>query len=566
MVILDKKKTGAILTLLIGIVSIIWINMLAQRSFQRIDLTEEGRYSIKPATKTLLENLEDVVYIEVYLTGELNADFKRLQRSIRETLEEFRVHAGSDLQYTFVDPAQAESAKARNEFMVELVNKGITATNLFDNEDGKRTEKLIFPGALVSYNGAESGVMLLKGNTSATAVEKLNQSIEGLEYELASVIDQLTKVEKETVGFVKGHGELDSLDLISLKSSLYEYYNIVDVDLSNRKNLDNSAALIIAKPTRSYRELEKYHLDQYLMEGGKAMFLMDMLDANMDSASSESNFAFPYRLNMEDQLFRYGIRINNDLVQDRTSLGFPINVGNIGDQPQIRMMPWAFYPLINRYADHPIVKNLDAVSTKFISTLDTVKAEGVKKTPLMFTSDYTRIVSAPVKVSLNDLRKNLGPEKFNRKNLPLAYLLEGNFTSLYKNRFLPEGAKGPAKQVSADTKIIVVGDGDFVKNELDPRTGKVLPLGKEPFAKVSFANEGFMLNALSYLIEGEGLITARANEVRIRPLDKVKADKEKLYWQVLNLLAPLVIMLLYGFLRYFMRKRKYVGPQTLPRS
>ena len=559
MVTLDSKRLGDVLNFLIGITLFILLNGLTSRAFYRFDLTEEKRFSIKPATKELLGSLDDVVYIEVFLEGELNAGFKRLRNTTRETLEEFRIYSGNKIQYTFNDPSAALSESAKNQFMQGLMSRGIQPTNVIDQNDGRRIEKLIFPGAIVSYGGVEEGVMLLKGNQAATAEQKLNQSIEGIEYQLASAIRKLTSLERKKVGLLRGHNEMDSLEVESFNLSLTESYEIDEVKL-NSPDLHSFDALIIANPTDKFSESEKYNLDQYLLNDGKVVLLIDKLRANMDSASQENNFAFPVDINLDDQLFNYGIRINNDLIQDNSAVLYPVNVGNIGDQPQIKGLKWWFYPVLNRFSDHPITNNLDAVLGRFVSTIDTVKAAGIKKTPLIFTSDYSRSVSAPVKVSIPDLRKNLTPEMLNQRNLPVAYLLEGVFESLFKNRFKPKSVDESHFKESGNGKILVVSDGDFIRNEINPRSGLPQSLGFYPFAQESlFANEDFMLNALSYMLDDEGIITARNKEIKIRPLNKVKIAREKLQWQIINLVSPIVLVILYGLVRFYLRKKKYTG-------
>ena len=555
---LDSKRLEDILKFAIGLVLVVLVNLVGSRYFARVDLTEEGRYTIKASTKELLRGLDDEVFIEVFLSGELNADFKRLQKSISEILEEFAVYSRNKVKYTFTDPATAISPQARNEFMAGLVEKGIQPTNIIDERGGEKSEKLVYPGAIVAYAEAEAGVMLLKGNKTGTAREKINQSIEGLEYEFAQAIDKLTSVETKRIGFTTGHGELDSLDIVSLKALLSEYYSVEDLSISKTDKIRDYDLVVLAKPTLAFSETDKFKLDQYIVRGGRAMLLLDAMRVNMDSASAENNFAFPYALNLDDMLFRYGVRINKDLVQDRLASLYPIYVGNIGSDPQIKMMNWPFFPLINQYAAHPITRNLDAVVTRFISTMDTVKAQGILKTPLMFTSAYSRNLKAPVKVSVSDLRTNLDPEDLNQRHLRVAYLLEGSFTSIYKNRFLPKGVtEGDFVERGQPGKVLVISDGDMARNEINPRTGQAQKLGFDPFTGSNFANEDLMLNAISYLIDEQGLITARAKEIKIRPLDQVKIAKETTKWQVINLLLPIVLLFGYGVLRFYLRARKY---------
>jgi gliding-associated putative ABC transporter substrate-binding component GldG len=554
----QSKRVGDLLLLANAILFALILNVMSSWYFFRIDLTDEKRYTIKPQTKTLLRNLDDAVYVEVFLEGDLNPGFERFKKSIRETLEEFRIYSHDQIQYTFTDPNLARGAKARNEFIAELNAKGIAPRNVIENKDGQRVEKLVFPGALISYGGMETGVMLLKGNAMQGSQQVLNQAIEGIEFELANAIHKLTNLNRKKIGFVSGHGELTGLSIASIKNALSEQYELGELELTDKQKLADYDALILAKPTGAFSNVDKFNLDQYLMKGGRILFLLDRLDAVMDSASSDNYFAFPYDLNLDDQLFKYGIRINQDLIQDRVAGRYPIVVSNAG-KPQIMQMEWPFFPLINQYADHPITRNLDAALLKFTSTIDTIKATGVKKTPLLFSSDYTRIAVAPVKVGVNDLRKQLQQtDSFNGGKMPVGYLLEGKFTSLYKNRFAPEGAEAnDFLPESIITKVIVIADGDIIRNDVNPRDHSVQPLGFDPFSQYTFANQDLLMNSIAYLVDEDGLINARNKEIKIRPLDKQKIKDERMFWQVVNLLLPLVVVIIFGLTRAYGRKLKY---------
>ncbi|MFN8888087.1 MAG: gliding motility-associated ABC transporter substrate-binding protein GldG [Cyclobacteriaceae bacterium] len=553
-----SKKIGDLLLWANGLVLLVLINVLASTHFFRIDLTEEKRYTIKPQTKEMLANLDDEVFVEVFLEGDLNPGFKRFQKAIRETLDEFRIYSNNKIKYTFTDPNQAIGEKARNEFMSDLAAKGISPMNVIETKDGQRVEKFVFPGALVSYGGFETGVMMLKGSRAQGSQEVLNQSIENVEFELANAIYKMANTNRKKLGWVKGHGELDSLQMASFNAALLEQYDVFKTDLSKKKSFNHYDALIIAKPCAEFSEKEKYHLDQYLMRGGKALLLLDRLDASMDSASSENYFAFPYNLNLDDQLFKYGVRINSDLIQDRVSGKYPIVVGNAGNRPQMMQLDWPFFPLLNQYADHPITRNMDAIQSKFVSSIDTVKAVSVKKTPLVFSSAYSRKLTAPVKVSVNDLRRQLKEESFASGKIPVAYLLEGTFTSVYKNRFVPEGVDS-AKflEQSVPTKIIVMADGDIARNDINPRENKPQQLGYDPFSRYTFANQDLLLNMVAYLTDENGLIKTRNKEVKIRPLDKEKIRNERTYWQLINLVLPLIVLVAMGLLLTYMRKARY---------
>lgn len=554
-----SRKLGDVLTFLNGLVAVILVNLVVSEYFQRVDLTEEKRYTIKTQTRDVLEELEDDIYIEIFLEGDLNAEFRRFQKAIAETAEEFRIYSGNRVKYRFTDPTLAMGENARSEFMADLAGKGIQPTNVIDNNDGQRVEKIIFPGVIISYGGMETGVMLLKGNKAGTPAEEINQSIEGIEFELIRAINKMVNVDRKRIGLVTGHGELDSVNIASFRNDLLEEFDVFQTDLSDRSARSGFDALVIAKPTRVFSAPDKLRLDQYIMRGGRVMFLLDKLEASMDSASRDDYFALPYDLGLDDQLFKYGVRLNPDLVQDRSAGFYPVITGQMGGKPQVKLMDWPFFPLLNHYPDHPVTRNLDAVLTKFVSSIDTVKSPGIVKTPLLMTSGFSRTLTAPVKVSVNDLRK-VDDAAFSRSFVPVGYLLEGRFTSLYRNRFLPDSAAAETfRDTGEPTKIIVIGDGDIARNDVNFRTGQIRPLGFDPATNYTFANRDFLMNALAHLTDEDGLIQARSKQVRIRPLDKERVKSERLKWQVINLAVPLLLLIVYGAGRSYWRKQKFAG-------
>ncbi len=549
------KMLESLLKFGIGFMVIMLVNLLVSNYILRVDLTEEKRFTISEATKSMLRDLDDVIYIEVFLEGELPAGMRRLKTAIRERLDEFRVFSRHKIQFQFIDPSQAISDKARQEFHSNLANRGLQPIRLFDNEGGKNVAKIIFPGAIITYHEQEKPVMLLRGKGGQSAI---NQSIEGLEYELASAIRTLTSREKKKIGLIKGHGESDSLSLAGLTNVLAESYNVFNVNLPERNRLEGYDAVIIAKPRKPFSEADKFKLDQYIMSGGKALFFLDQLYVNEDSALSHGTFALPVDVNLDDQLFKYGARVNRDLVLDLSSGVMPVIVNMIGDKPEIQNFKWHYYPIINQFGKHPIVKNSDAIYGKFINTIDTVKAAGIVKTPLLFSSRYSKKVSAPARVALEDIVK-LGQKDFEqREPFPVAYLLEGSFNSLYRNRFIPKGlGEQDLIEKSVPTKILVVGDGDLIENEFSMKTRQPVELGFSEFMKQKFANEDFIKNSLQYMLDDHGLITARNKEIKIRPLNEVKVSEERLFWQVLNMGLPIVLIIIYGMVRYYWRKRRF---------
>lgn len=555
MVGMESKRLEDLLKLLNGIVLIVLINLLVSSYYFRIDLTEEKRFSITDPTKDLLGGLDDNVYVEVYLDGDLPASFMRLQEAVRETLEEFRIYSDNKVQYIFIDPDQAASEQSREEFIISIAQKGIQPTDVFLTENGAKVQKRILPGVIINYGSREIGVLLLKGNKGAPPEVQLNQSAEGVEYEIANAIRTLTKERAEAIGFSTGHNELRGSQQFAFRDVLSEKYTLRDVDLTNPAALSGINLLIIHKPSESFVETEKFNLDQYIINGGKALFLLDVVEAELDSFA----IAMPTELGLDDLLFKYGVRINKDVVGDYFSLSNPVVVGNMGENPQVQMLPWPFFPMINTFGDHPIVRNLDALNSYYASSIDTVKADGITKTPLFTTSPYSRTFSTPLKIDLNELKKPIKPEDFTQANIPLGYLLEGEFTSAYKNRPLPEGAAADSFSESGSSAIVVISDGDIAKNDIDPKTGQPFPLGYDMYSRQTYANEQFLLNTINYLVDDQGLIEARSKQIVLRPLDKVKVENERNKWQAINMLLPILLLLLYGVVNKFIRKRKYAS-------
>ncbi|GAB3291212.1 motility-associated ABC transporter substrate-binding family protein [Hymenobacter tenuis] len=547
----------------LALLGLLLLNFIGSFFFFRLDLTEEKRYTMSPATATLLENLKQPVTVTVYLDGDFPPAFRRLQQSVRETLNEMQVYGGANLHYVFVDPSAAGTEKARNEYYATLLKKGLRPTNLGANENGKRVEKIIFPWATVAAGGKEQQVLLLRGNQAAPSDVRLNQSIEGLEYELASAIRKLNPGQRKRIGVLEGHGELSNVEAGDLIGSLQQYYDVFRVNLNQAKpqDLRTLSAIIVAKPATAYTEPEKFKLDQFITQGGNALFFVDAMRVNLDSANRGGMLSFPQQLNLDDLLFKYGARINPDLILDLNSGVIPLVTGALGDKPKVEPMPWQFYPLINNFSQHPITRNLDAVYTKFVSSIDTVKAAGIRKTPLLFTSRYSRVLPSPVPVNLNDARLEPNQSLYKQQFVPVGYLLEGQFKSLYANRAQPGTTQfQPANSPQArPAKVLVLSDGDFVRSELDPKTGRPFRLGFDRLANTEFANRELVLNAVDYMLDESGLIVVRGKQITLRPLDKLRAAEERRRWQLLNLAAPLGLLAVFGLVRAWRRKRRYAS-------
>lgn len=541
-----KRKSVDIVEFLLWCGIVVLINIIVSQYFFRIDLTEDKRYTVASTSREILENMDDVVYIEVYLTGDqLPSDYKRLERSLREMLDEFRVYAGEKVQYKFLDPNLEVDDTRRSRVYQYLAQKGIKPAAIPTNEG----EIYIFPGAMMVYKEKELPLMLLNGNRAAGEAEMINQSIEGIEYELISGIRQLTQGNKKSIAFVQGHGELEPSSLSDLNNTLSSFYNVYSLDIKKVKTLENYESVVIARPQTAFSEEEKYLLDQYVMNGGKVLFYIDALQIHMDSIGESGTLAIPYEHNLDDMLFRYGVKVNANLVQDMQATLIPMYVGEMGDKPQVRMTPWRYFPLLNNFGDHPVVKNNDVIYSRFTGTIDTVKAD-VKKTPLVFTSRFSKVYNGPVRVDLNDARKQPDPKEFNQGPYAVAYLLEGSFTSLFKNRPLP--VRDTAfKAEGKPTRIFVAADADIIKNEITRRGQQ---LQEVPLKQ---GNKDFATNVMDYMMDEKELINLRAKEITLRPLDKIAVKEDKSMWQVINLVLPVVLIILFGIIRYYLRKKKY---------
>lgn len=553
------RKWEHILEYIAVFLAVIVLNLLAQKAFFRLDLTQDERYTMSEASKNVIRSLDDEVFVTVYLDGELNAQFKRLQKAIRENLEELKAVGGKKIRYRFVNPEEITDGRERKAFYDDLAKKGLPPTTLFEVVNGKKVQKVILPGALLSYKDKEKAVLLLKGNKSFSPAEQINQSIENIEYELVTTIQKLSVRERKSIGVIQGNDELRPVDLYGFFMRFSEQYIVEPVN-PLQKNLNEYDLLIWAQPKKRVPDAVRYAIDQYVMRGGKAIFLIDKVQMNLDSIANGGSFAFGYDLGgAEDLLFRYGVRVNMDLVQDQQAGAVVVNVGQFGENPNLQRIPWPYNVISNTFeGKHPIARHLDKVYFRFVSSLDTVKAPSIRKTPLIFSSKYTRVKNCPTRVDLDELKADLNKDMYKKSHLPLAYLLEGKFKSAFAARFPPEGfSKTEQIKESKENKILVIGDGDFIRNEIDKKSGKPLPLGIDPLMNQNFDNGDFIENAVAYLLDPTGIIAARKKEIIMRPLDAFRVQSEKEWWQTVNIAFPVVVVLLFGGLNFWRRKRKY---------
>lgn len=550
-------------------VLLVLVNVVCSFGFFRLDLTSEKRFSLSPATKDLLRSLKDVVYFKVYLEGEFPAGFKRLRNATHEMLDEFKIYAGDNLHYEFINPSEHENQKERNRFYNQLADKGLQPTNLQVNEGNEVSEQVIFPGAIASYITKEFPVQLLKDRLGESADRMLNQSIQSLEYEFANCIRQLTLTKKPVLGILSGHGGIDSLQIEDFRKSLGHYYQIKDMAASGGISGDSLYnpllgldILMVAKPMIPFGENEKFLIDQFIMAGGRTFWLIDGLQASMDSLKTHPFFLAPdLPLNLDDQMFNYGARINASLVLDLKCGAIPLVTGVIGNRPKTELRPWFYFPLVFPENVHPLVQNLNAIQFRFASSVDTVGAPGIKKTILLRTSDFSKVLFSPARVNLGLASEKPDPVLYPKRGVPLAVLLEGQFKSLFKNRvpLALEQFKIQFREKSEENKMIVAGDGDLVLNDVKRSTGQVYPLGYDSYTGQQYGNGTFILNAIDYLCDDSGLMELRAKEFKLRILDKNKLEKEKNFWIALNAGLPVLMIVSFGIFKFWRRKKTYSG-------
>lgn len=555
-------KIQSLTELALVVALLVLLNIILTNYFFRVDLTSEKRYSLSQSSINLAQKVDDVLYVKVYLEGEFPAGFKRLRQSTKEMLDEFAAYSGGKLEYEFIDPFDGADAKKANDVLQELGEKGLQPTNVQIKKDDESTQKLIVPGALFYYKGKEYPVNLLKAQFGQGPEEVINESIELMEYEIANALRKCLETKAKQIAFIDDHGELDKWEVADASQELKAFYSVTRIPLAIQtpQSLMQNSALIIAKPTKAFSEYEKFLLDQFVMHGGKILWLVESQIADMDSIGKNGMFMTgSYDLNLDDMLFKWGARINPNVVQDMQCNAIPILSSMRNGTPQQKLLPWLFFPISSPSAQNPhiIVKGIDPVFFQFASGIDTTSNKEIKKTILLSTSPYSRAVSAPVKVDLNMARVQPEPEMFKQGNVPLAVLLEGTFHSLFEYR---PGAKTdalPFKPRIDNGKMIVIADGEVIRNQRKKSTGEIFPLGYDRYTNQQFGNKRFILNCMDYLCDDSGIIEIRAKEIKLRLLDKGKLKRDRMQWQLINMLLPLALLLVFGFVNKTVRKVKY---------
>jgi gliding-associated putative ABC transporter substrate-binding component GldG len=546
------------------------LNFLASVFHSKLDLTKEKRFTISKATKTALKGLNEKVEITVFLEGSLPSGFQKLANTTNDFLELLKENS-SKINYKFVAP-YADMEDADKKYQDTLVAMGATPINLTVQIKQGQEQRLIFPYAWAKYEDRTELINLYNGQSRLITQDEINGAEAMMEYKFLKVIDGFTSTQKPLVAYSFGNGEPTNYKTYDVLQALQKDYNLFTFDINKRAFIpDTFNVLMIVKPSLEFNEAEKLKIDQYLLRGGKVLCFIDNLNAEQDSLSLKPELvAYDRNLNLTDLLFKYGVRINTDLVMDLQCDFMPFAVGGTSDKPQFEFLHWNYYPLFESKNNHPINKNLGLVASRFVNSIDTVKANNVQKTILLSSSANSRKLGTPVIISLNENRNAPEDILFKQKDIPVAVLLEGNFTSLYKNRIAQnqlDSLQAAGMQFVAEGngngKMIVAADGDIVLNDASQKQGP-LPMGMNLFTlgsqyEYQFANREFLLNCLEYLTNKQGIIEARNKEVVLRLLNTKQVEEQQLTWQVINIGLPIFVIVIMGFGYQQIRRKKYAA-------
>ncbi|TDE00994.1 gliding motility-associated ABC transporter substrate-binding protein GldG [Flavobacterium hiemivividum] len=555
-------KKSNLKSVLITIALLLVINGIGNYFFHRFDLTKDKRYTLSTTSLNIVEQVKEPLYIKIYLQGDLPAEFKRLQQETQQLLEEFQAY-NTNIVFEFINPLENEDSSMDN--IKELYRKGLTPINITVDDKGKQSQAMVFPWAIAVYQNKEINIPLLKNRMGASTTEMVIGSVQHLEYSISEAFQKVTTAKQKTVAVIKGNGELQDIVMAKFLLQIRESYHIgpftldsVAKDPTGSLNaLQKYDLAIIAKPTETFSDSEKQVLDQFIINGGKTLWLIDQVNAEMDSLynPSGSTLAFPRDLNLNDMFFKYGFRINPDIVKDEQGSPIKLATGEQGSATQFQEFNWKFAPLVYPESTHPIVKNLGGIKFDFANPIDTLK-NGIKKTVLLKSSPYSKKIGAPVEINLDIVAEETSPNHYIKTgNIPLAVLLEGSFHSMFENRVLPfEQAtfQGTGKK----NKMIVISDGDVIKNQLD-KNFQPVELGYDQRSGNLYDNKDFLLNCVNYLLDDTGLINIRSKDLDLPLLDKEKVFENYSQTQVITIGLPLLILVLFGGLFTYLRKRKY---------
>lgn len=561
-----KKKS--IEQLAIAILVLIVLNIAGNYIYKRFDLTHDKRYTLSPTTLLLIESVEEPLYIDVFLEGEFPGEFRRLQNETKQLLEEFKTY-NDNIIFNFINPLEEEGNT--NQVIQEFYQNGLIPVNVTVDDKGKQTQEMVFPWAVASYKNKGAKIQLLKNQMGATTAEKVVSSVQHLEFAFAEALNKVTKNKEKKIAVLKGNGELHDLLVADFLQQVRENYFIAAFTLDSVANspqksltdLKEYDLTIIAKPTERFTQEEKQVLDQYIIQGGKTLWMVDAVQIDMDSLYNETGatLAFPNELNLNDMFFKYGFRINQDIIKDEQATPIQLATGSEGSGTQYQQYLWRYSPFVYpdttvyKGAGHPIVKNLNGIKLEFANPIDTIQNH-IDKKVLLATSRYSKPIGTPTTVRLDMVAEQTSPKDYNNSGfMPVSVLLEGKFNSVYENRVLPFKDES-FKSNGVDNKMIIISDGDIIKNQLD-KNYQPLELGYDKWTKNRYDNKEFLMNCVNYLLDDTGLINIRSKDVNLPMLDKQRVYDNYTATQLITVGLPLVVLLVFGVLFTYLRKRKY---------
>ncbi len=559
---MTTSKKNNLKSVLIILAIVVLANVIGSSFFHRFDLTKDKRYTLSPTSLNIIKQVQNPLSIKVYMQGDLPAEFKRLQQETKQLLEEFQAY-NKNIVFEFVDPLENEDASMDN--IKDLYRKGLTPINITVDDKGKQSQAMVFPWAIAVYDNKEVNIPLLKNIMGATTTQKVIGSVQHLEYSIAEALNKITKAKQKKIAVIKGNGELQDILMAKFLLQVRESYHIGPFTLDSvaKSPVESLEALekydlaVIAKPTETFTDAEKQVLDQFIINGGKTLWLIDQVTAEMDSLydSSGATLAYPKDLNLNDMFFKYGIRINPDLVKDEQGSPIKLATGEQGSATQFQEFNWKFAPQVYPNSLHPIVKNLGGIKFDFANPIDTLK-NGIKKTILLQSSQYSKKIGTPTEVNLNIVTEETSPADYlNKGKIPLSVLLEGSFHSMFENRVLPFEQK-TFQATGKENKMIVISDGDLIKNQLD-KNFQPIELGYDQRSGNLYDNKDFLINCVNYLLDDTGLINIRSKDLDLPLLDKEKVYENYTRTQILTIGLPILILGLFGVVFTFLRKRKY---------
>ncbi|MBW2961082.1 gliding motility-associated ABC transporter substrate-binding protein GldG [Mesonia aestuariivivens] len=558
-----KKNNKKYISLAVILGVLILLNLLASSFYKRLDLTENKRYTLSDTSKEILINVEEPLVVDVFLKGEFPSEFKRLQNETRYLLEEYEAF-NPNVKFNFINPL--EENREAQAIATDFYKAGMTPENLNVNENGKVTESLLFPWAVANLQDRRVKIHLLKKKIGDRNEDIVNSSVQQLEYAFSDGFNKLINERSKKVAIMRGNGELADAHIADFVKSIRDYYYIAPFTLDSVANnpqktlqqLKEYDLIIEAKPTEAYTEKEKLVLDQYIMSGGKSLWLLENVSAEKDSLFTNNEnklLAFYNDLNLTDLFFKYGARVNPEIVNDVYSAPIVLAKGT-GKETQFNPYPWFYDPMAVSKNNHPITHNIEAVKFNFANPIDTLK-NNIHKTILLQSSKSSKLEGVPIQINLQEvIQKKPDPASYNAGPQNLAVLLEGKFTSVYKNRVLPFPAEN-YKENSSANKMLIISDGDVIKNTT--KKGKPQALGYDPMTATTYGNKEFLVNAVNYLLDDKGLLKIRSKEVKLAFLNTNRIAAERLQWQLINIIVPLLFLGIFGLIFSFYRKRKYVN-------